>query len=76
MEVLRKQQHAFGYTDEDINVTISHMASRGQEPIGAMGNDNALAVLSDKPQLLFHYFKQLFAQVTNPPIDPRYVKSW
>ena len=70
LEVLRKQQHAFGYTDEDINVTISHMASRGQEPIGAMGNDNALAVLSNKPQLLFHYFKQLFAQVTNPPIDP------
>ncbi|MHC4454544.1 MAG: glutamate synthase central domain-containing protein, partial [Planctomycetota bacterium] len=70
LDVLRKQQHAFGYTDEDINVTISHMASRGQEPIGAMGNDNALAVLSNKPQLLFHYFKQLFAQVTNPPIDP------
>ena len=70
LEVLRRQQHAFGYTDEDINVTISHMASRGQEPIGAMGNDNALAVLSNKPQLLFHYFKQLFAQVTNPPIDP------
>jgi glutamate synthase (NADPH) large chain len=70
LEVLRKQQHAFGYTEEDINVTISHMASRGQEPIGAMGNDNALAVLSNKPQLLFHYFKQLFAQVTNPPIDP------
>ncbi|MBT3880245.1 MAG: glutamate synthase subunit alpha, partial [Candidatus Scalindua sp.] len=70
LEVLRKQQHAFGYTDEDINITISHMVSRGQEPIGAMGNDNALAVLSNKPQLLFHYFKQLFAQVTNPPIDP------
>ncbi|MEE9604473.1 MAG: glutamate synthase large subunit [Candidatus Scalindua sp.] len=70
LEVLRTQQHAFGYTEEDINVTISPMASRGQEPIGAMGNDNALAVLSNKPQLLFHYFKQLFAQVTNPPIDP------
>ena len=70
LDILRKQQHTFGYTDEDINVTISHMASRGQEPIGAMGNDNALAVLSNKPQLLFHYFKQLFAQVTNPPIDP------
>ncbi|MEK6767049.1 MAG: glutamate synthase large subunit [Planctomycetota bacterium] len=70
LDVLRRQQHAFGYTEEDINVIISHMAGRGQEPIGAMGNDNALAVLSDKPQLLFHYFKQLFAQVTNPPIDP------
>ncbi|MGR3174348.1 MAG: glutamate synthase large subunit [Candidatus Scalindua sp.] len=70
LKVLRIQQHAFGYTEEDINVIISHMASRGQEPIGAMGNDNALAVLSNKPQLLFHYFKQLFAQVTNPPIDP------
>lgn len=70
LEMLRKQQHAFGYTEEDINVTISHMANRGQEPIGAMGNDNALAVLSNKPQLLFNYFKQLFAQVTNPPIDP------
>ncbi|MCF6149033.1 MAG: glutamate synthase large subunit [Candidatus Kuenenia sp.] len=67
---LHIQQHAFGYTDEDINVLISPMASRGQEPIGAMGNDTSLAVLSDKPQLLFHYFKQLFAQVTNPPIDP------
>lgn len=70
LKVLRTQQHAFGYTEEDINVIISHMANRGQEPIGAMGNDNALAVLSNKPQLLFHYFKQLFAQVTNPPIDP------
>lgn len=69
-EILRKQQHVFGYTDEDIKVTITHMASRGQEPIGAMGNDNALAVMSNKPQLLFNYFKQLFAQVTNPPIDP------
>ena len=46
------------------------MASRGQEPVGSMGNDAALAVLSDRPQLLFAYFKQLFAQVTNPPIDP------
>ncbi len=69
-EVLRIQQHAFGYTEEDLNVLILPMASRGQEPIGAMGNDSSLAVLSNKPQLLFHYFKQLFAQVTNPPIDP------
>jgi len=70
LEVLRSQQHTFGYTEEDVNAIISPMANRGQEPIGAMGNDNALAVLSNKPQLLFHYFKQLFAQVTNPPIDP------
>ncbi|MBM4053180.1 MAG: glutamate synthase large subunit [Planctomycetes bacterium] len=67
---LHIQQHAFGYTEEDLNVIISPMASRGQEPIGAMGNDTSLAVLSNKPQLLFDYFKQLFAQVTNPPIDP------
>ncbi|GJQ59731.1 MAG: glutamate synthase [Candidatus Scalindua sp.] len=70
LEELRIQQHAFGYTEEDVHSFIVPMASQGQEPIGAMGNDGALAVLSNKPQLLFHYFKQLFAQVTNPPIDP------
>ncbi|MCP5005167.1 MAG: glutamate synthase large subunit, partial [Planctomycetes bacterium] len=70
LEELRIQQQVFGYTEEDINSLILPMADQGQEPIGAMGNDNALAVLSNKPQLLFHYFKQLFAQVTNPPIDP------
>ncbi len=68
-ELLQKQ-HAFGYTDEELNMLISPMASRGQEAIGSMGNDTPLAVLSSKPQLLFNYFKQLFAQVTNPPIDP------
>jgi len=60
----------FGYTKEDIDFTIRQMASEGQEPTHSMGNDTPLAVFSDKPQRLFNYFKQLFAQVTNPPIDP------
>ena len=68
-ELLRKQ-HAFGYTDEELKMIIAPMAARGQEAVGSMGNDTPLAVLSDRPQLLFNYFKQLFAQVTNPPIDP------
>ncbi|MEW6719049.1 MAG: glutamate synthase large subunit [Thermodesulfobacteriota bacterium] len=68
-ELLRKQ-HAFGYTDEEIKLIVSAMASQGQEPVGSMGDDAALAVLSNRPQTLFNYFKQLFAQVTNPPIDP------
>lgn len=63
-------QKLFGYSREDIELLISPMASSGREPSGSMGNDAALAVLSEKPQLLFNYFKQLFAQVTNPPIDP------
>ncbi|NLP10619.1 glutamate synthase large subunit [bacterium] len=67
---LLAKQHAFGYTDEELRMVISPMASRGQEAVGSMGNDAALAVLSNRPQLLFAYFKQLFAQVTNPPIDP------
>ncbi|MDA3845856.1 MAG: glutamate synthase-related protein, partial [Vallitaleaceae bacterium] len=66
---LNKQQCAFGYTYEDINLLIKTMATTGKESIGAMGNDVPLAVLSKKPQLLYNYFKQLFAQVTNPPID-------
>ncbi|MGQ9846647.1 MAG: glutamate synthase large subunit [Bacteroidales bacterium] len=61
---------AFGYTREDLKVIIKPMIETGQEPVGAMGNDTPHAVLSKKPQLLFNYFKQLFAQVTNPPIDP------
>jgi glutamate synthase domain-containing protein 2/glutamate synthase domain-containing protein 1/glutamate synthase domain-containing protein 3 len=69
-ERLVSLQHAFGYTQEELKMVIGPMASRGQEAIGSMGNDAALAVLSDRPQLLFAYFKQLFAQVTNPPIDP------
>ena len=63
-------QKRFGYTREDIELIVKAMAAAGKEPVGSMGNDAALAVLSDKPQLLFNYFKQLFAQVTNPPIDP------
>ncbi len=61
---------AFGYSKEDIDMIIKPMAENAQEPVGSMGNDTPLAVLSDKPQRLFSYFKQLFAQVTNPPIDP------
>jgi len=70
LALVRQRQHAFGFTDEEIKMIINPMASRGQEPVGSMGNDAPLAALSDKPQLLFAYFKQLFAQVTNPPIDP------
>ena len=61
---------AFGYSQEDLRVLIAPMARNGEEPIGSMGNDTALAVLSDRQPPLFSYFKQLFAQVTNPPIDP------
>jgi glutamate synthase domain-containing protein 2/glutamate synthase domain-containing protein 1/glutamate synthase domain-containing protein 3 len=64
------RQRAFGYTDEDLRIVLGPMAEKGEEPIGSMGTDTPLACLSDKPQPLFHYFKQLFAQVTNPPIDP------
>ena len=63
-------QQAFGYTQEDVKVILSHMAINGIEATGSMGNDSPLAVMSDKPRSLSHYFKQLFAQVTNPPIDP------
>ncbi len=65
-----QRQRAFGYTDEDLKFLLSPMAIDGQEPVGSMGNDTPLACLSEKPQPLFNYFKQLFAQVTNPPIDP------
>jgi glutamate synthase domain-containing protein 2/glutamate synthase domain-containing protein 1/glutamate synthase domain-containing protein 3 len=64
------RQRAFGYTDEDMRMILAPMAEKGEEPIGSMGTDTPLACLSDKPQPLFNYFKQLFAQVTNPPIDP------
>ena len=67
---LIKQLKLFGYTREEINMVIKPMALNGHEATGSMGNDAALAVLSEKPQLLYNYFKQLFAQVTNPPIDP------
>ena len=69
-ETLLRRQRAFGYTDEDLKMILSPMASAGEEPIGSMGTDTPLACLSDQPQPLFNYFKQLFAQVTNPPIDP------
>lgn len=68
-EDLLQQQKAFGYTFEDITKTIQPMALEGTDPVGAMGMDSPLAVLSEKPQMLYLYFKQLFAQVTNPPID-------
>jgi len=61
---------AFGYTDEDINVIIKPMSETGNEPVGSMGNDTPIAAISEKPHRLFTYFRQLFAQVTNPPIDP------
>jgi glutamate synthase domain-containing protein 2/glutamate synthase domain-containing protein 1/glutamate synthase domain-containing protein 3 len=64
------RQRSFGYTEEDLKMILGPMAEKGEEPIGSMGSDTPLACLSDRPQLLFHYFKQLFAQVTNPPIDP------
>ena len=63
-------QQAFGYTFEDLRMLLTPMATNGVEAIGAMGIDTPLAVLSDRPKLLYDYFKQLFAQVTNPPIDP------
>ena len=64
------RQRAFGYTDEDLKTIMIPMATQGEEPVGSMGTDTPLACLSDKPQLLFNYFKQMFAQVTNPAIDP------
>ncbi|HEO71599.1 MAG TPA: glutamate synthase large subunit, partial [Candidatus Hydrogenedentes bacterium] len=67
---LLERQQVFGYTQEDLEVLLAPMAQNAKEPVGSMGNDVPLAVLSDRPQLLFNYFKQLFAQVTNPPIDP------
>lgn len=67
---LLKRQKLFGYTREDLDIILNAMASDGKEPVGSMGSDQPLAVLSEKPQLLYWYFKQLFAQVTNPPIDP------
>ncbi len=67
---LHIRQRIFGYTKEDIEKVILPMAQNGEEAVGSMGTDASLAILSDKPQLLFRYFKQLFAQVTNPPIDP------
>jgi glutamate synthase domain-containing protein 2/glutamate synthase domain-containing protein 1/glutamate synthase domain-containing protein 3 len=69
-EPRRMRQLAFGYSQEDLKVLLAPMAATGQEPLGSMGNDIALSVLSDRQPPLFSYFKQRFAQVTNPPIDP------
>ena len=67
---VQQVQQAFGYTFEDLRFIVGPMANTGVQPLGSMGTDTPLAVLSNKPQLLYNYFKQLFAQVTNPPIDP------
>src|SRR5579863_8728849 len=69
-KTLLQRQRAFGYTEEDLRILIAPMAEKGEEPVGSMGVDTPLACLSDQPQPLFNYFKQLFAQVTNPAIDP------
>lgn len=69
-EEVYKRMRCFGYTREELKMVITPMAANGQEPVGSMGNDAALAVLSEQPKSLFNYFKQMFAQVTNPPIDP------
>jgi glutamate synthase (NADPH) large chain len=69
-KTLTVRQRAFGYTEEDLRLLITPMAANGEEPVGSMGVDTPLACLSDRPQPLFNYFKQLFAQVTNPAIDP------
>ena len=68
-ETVLRRQETFGYTLEDVNMLVNPMATDGSEPIGSMGTDIPLAVLSEKPQLLYDYFRQLFAQVTNPPVD-------
>ncbi len=69
-EAVHTRQLLFGYSQEDLRITLARMGGQGEEPIGSMGNDFSLAVLSDRGPLLYSYFKQLFAQVTNPPIDP------
>ncbi|WP_327085762.1 glutamate synthase large subunit [Nonomuraea sp. NBC_01738] len=68
-EALVKRQQTFGYTEEELRVILAPMAKSGAEPLGSMGTDTPVAVLSEKPRLLFDYFTQLFAQVTNPPLD-------
>jgi glutamate synthase (NADPH/NADH) large chain len=64
-----RRQRAFGYTEEDLRILVTPMAKSGMEPLGSMGTDTPIAALSDKPRLIFDYFSQLFAQVTNPPLD-------
>src|SRR5215203_3603945 len=67
---LLDRQQAFGFTQEDVRLLMEPMALAAEEAVGSMGNDTALPVLSDRAKPLYNYFKQLFAQVTNPPIDP------
>src|SRR5690606_34737977 len=67
---LLDRQQAFGYTQEDLKLLMAPMATTAQEAIGSMGTDTPIAAMSDRPKLLYDYFKQNFAQVTNPPIDP------
>jgi len=69
LELITRQK-VFGYTNEELKLVLQPMAASGNEAVGSMGNDTPLAVLSERPQLLYNYFKQLFAQVTNPPVDP------
>ncbi len=69
-DTILMRQRAFGYTDEDLKTILLPSALQAEEPVGSMGIDTPLACLSDQPQLLFNYFKQTFAQVTNPAIDP------
>jgi len=69
-QTILARQRAFGYSEEDLRILMAPMAANGEEPVGSMGTDTPLACLSNRPQSLFHYFKQLFAQVTNPAIDP------
>ena len=68
-ESVLRRQRAFGYTEEDIKLILNPMADTGKEPLGSMGNDTPMAVLSDRSRMLFDYFTQKFAQVTNPPLD-------
>ncbi|MEM6883641.1 MAG: glutamate synthase large subunit [Verrucomicrobiota bacterium] len=69
-QVFRAESGSFGFSDEELKIILLPMFQNGQEPIGSMGDDTPLAVLSERPRPLFHYFRQLFAQVTNPAIDP------
>src|SRR5690606_9447418 len=66
---VNRRQRTFGYTEEELRILLTPMAKTGQEPIGAMGSDTPVAVLSNRSRLLFDYFAQMFAQVTNPPLD-------
>ncbi len=68
-DTIIRQQKSFGYSEEDLRLIIRHMAQVGEEPLGSMGSDRTLPVLSSLPRSIFDYFTQLFAQVTNPPLD-------